>query len=113
MSTFGERLKALRHEKGVSARSLEVTYGLDRSSLRQIENGSRPPSAQDIEKLISCERLGLNMDTVNAWRRLDGISSGEVLEMLRTLANESDLLKCINQVLVEKSQPPASFPKES
>lgn len=113
MSTFGERLKRRRLDKGVSSRSLELTHGLDRSSLRQIEAGSRPPSAQDIEKLLSCEKLELNIDMLNAWRRLDGVSTGEILEILRTIASENDLLASINQVLIEKGQYQASFPSES
>ena len=48
---FGQRLRELRHEKGLSQEELALQCGLDRSYVGQIERGERNLSLENIHKL--------------------------------------------------------------
>ncbi len=60
METFGERLKALREEKGLSLRKLEELTGLSRSSLSRWECSQSDILASQLS--ILADFFGVTMD---------------------------------------------------
>lgn len=53
MTTFGERLRSLRMEKGVSIRYLAESTGLHRSSIYRWEHGKTIPKSREVISLVS------------------------------------------------------------
>jgi len=56
--TFGQRLKQLRREAGVTQRELAQKTGLDFSYISKLENDRNPPPAADTIVRI-CDALGV------------------------------------------------------
>jgi transcriptional regulator with XRE-family HTH domain len=78
---FGERLRALRREKGLSQGELADLAGINRSYLSVLENGRSSPTIEVVEKLAH----GLN---VSVWDLIASVEEkhfdyegGEVLSM--------------------------------
>lgn len=59
---FGETLKKLRTQKGLSQQELADTVFVTRSTVARWENGSRMPDARMLPLLAGC--LGVNVDTL-------------------------------------------------
>lgn len=53
MTIFGERLRRLRMEKGVSIRYLAKSTGLHRSSIYRWEHGKAIPKSHEVISLVS------------------------------------------------------------
>lgn len=49
---FGNRIRSLRKELGISQEALALRAGLDRTYVASIENGKRNVSVVNIEKLV-------------------------------------------------------------
>lgn len=56
---FGQRLREVRHEKGISQEKLAELAGLHRTYVSSVERGERNISLQNIEKLATA--LGVTM----------------------------------------------------
>jgi HTH-type transcriptional regulator, competence development regulator len=77
---FGQALRDLRHEKGISQRELADRVGVDFSYISKVENERLPPpSADTIVKI--CQVLGAPSDELLA---STGKMPTEVKEMLTT-----------------------------
>ncbi len=58
---FGERIRNLRHEKGISSQmALALKSGLDRTYIGGIERGERNIALKNIEKIAKV--LGVSID---------------------------------------------------
>ena len=79
-NTFGQALRDLRREKGVSQRELADKVGVDFSYISKIENDRLPPPAADTIMKI-CQVLGVLPDELLA---STGKMPTEVKEMLST-----------------------------
>ena len=69
MAEFGDRLRAIRSEKGVNQEDLAEKMGLTQASISQFEKGQRLPTPALIEKFA--EKLGV------AKEELSGLDNGE------------------------------------
>ena len=59
MIDVGKRIKTLRNEKGISARSLASMADLDPSQISKIENGTSKPSLDALQRI--CEVLDISI----------------------------------------------------
>lgn len=78
MFTFGERLRAWRESKGFTLYRLQKLTGTAQPNLTSIEKNRRGASPDVKEQLVAVEGLGLTMDRLKAWERLDGASREEL-----------------------------------
>jgi len=60
LRSFGARVRALRHERGLSQEALAHECGLDRTYVGGIERGERNPSLQNIAKIAAVLRVTLS-----------------------------------------------------
>ncbi len=67
-TTFGEMLRALRRQAGLSQRELAQRASLDFSYISKVENGRLPPPAADTIVLL-CSILGVSADDLLAATR--------------------------------------------
>lgn len=70
MSTFSERIKELRSEKGLSLRDAEKELkakgiNIDFTSISKYERGEREPSVSDAGKLADYYNVSVNISTLN------------------------------------------------
>ena len=72
MTTLGERIKALRHERGLQQRQLAEKADLTPSMVSQIESGRLTPSLHTVGKLAAA--LGVPIATL-----FDGQPDGRIL----------------------------------
>ncbi|MBT8227169.1 MAG: helix-turn-helix transcriptional regulator [Dactylosporangium sp.] len=77
--TFGQALRRLRQERGLSLRSLQAIARYDFTYLGQVERGEKPGS---LELATTCDRaLGLGGELIKSYRRsampLAGLTDGE------------------------------------
>lgn len=77
---FGQVLRRIRREKGVSQRSLAEGVGVDFSYISKVENGRLPPPAADTVEAI-CRFLDIPSEHLLA---LSGKVPSRVAEMLGT-----------------------------
>jgi len=56
---FGQRIKELRNQIGISQEALANNAEIDRTYVTDVENGRRNISIQNIEKLTSALRVSL------------------------------------------------------
>ncbi|MGM9572018.1 MAG: helix-turn-helix domain-containing protein [bacterium] len=56
---YGTRIKELRKNKKISARSLALNINLDPSQISKIENNASKPSLDSLEKI--CTALGITL----------------------------------------------------
>jgi transcriptional regulator with XRE-family HTH domain len=59
MINLGEKLKAIRLEKGISSVQLEALSGVDQSTISRIENNLRSPTIETLLKI--CEALEISI----------------------------------------------------
>ena len=57
-SKFGERIRAIRRERGISQKALAEEAGITQGSLSHVEDGTRPISAETIDRLASALQVG-------------------------------------------------------
>lgn len=57
---FGERVREIRHQKGLSQEALAFDASLDRTYMTSVENGRRNISIKNIEKIIKA--LGVSFE---------------------------------------------------
>ena len=60
MGTFGERLKGLRNERGISQNELSKYIGVSKSSVNMYERGEREPGFETLEAIA--DFFNINMD---------------------------------------------------
>jgi len=68
---FGERLKAIRREKGLSQGDLADRAGINRSYLSMIENGHSSPTLDVVERLA----VGMG---ITLWRLISEVNENNV-----------------------------------
>ncbi|MCZ0871254.1 helix-turn-helix domain-containing protein [Peribacillus sp. AS_2] len=59
MNNLGERLRAIRLEKGISSNQLEHLSGVSQSSISKIESSIHSPSIENLLKI--CEALEISI----------------------------------------------------
>ena len=84
MFTFGERLRAWRKAKGYTLYRIQKETGIPQPNMTGIEKSRRGASPEVKNKLVAIEGLGLSMDRLTAWERLDKAS----LEELKIIREE-------------------------
>jgi len=57
---FGDKLKKLRNQKGLSQEELAFKCGLHRTYISDIERGSRNVSLKNIEKVAKALKININ-----------------------------------------------------
>ena len=57
---FGERLRELRKEKGISQETLAHKAEIDRTYMTSVENGRRNISIKNIEKILDALGVSFN-----------------------------------------------------
>jgi len=96
MIDIGKRIKELRLEKGISARNLANTTGLDPSQISKIESGISKPSLDALERI--CKTL--NISIADFFKADSNENSREVRRLLDTTKFLStDQLKLLNELL--------------
>ena len=89
--TFGQLLKAIRREKGVSQRDLADRVGIDFSYISKVENDRMaPPSADTIQKI--CEVLEVSTEVLLS---KSGKLTGELSE---AITSSPSAIKFINEI---------------
>lgn len=101
---FGERLKAIRREKGLSQGDLADRAGINRSYLSMIENGHSSPTLDVVERLA----VGMG---VTLWRLISDVNENsinynledgfEMYEGLRDLLQDEDEVMLIQPTASE------------
>ncbi len=56
---FGERVRQLRKEQGLSQEALAFKAEIDRTYMTSVENGKRNVSVQNIEKIINALEISI------------------------------------------------------
>lgn len=96
-NVFGNRIKALRLEKGLSQEEFGTPVDLSRSAVSQIESGQTYPALETIDKIV--KHYSINWDSLMA-----GITGQELTERpvpeIRTLVTTVDKSGKDNIVLV-------------
>ncbi len=89
--TFGQTLKAIRREKGISQRDLADQVGIDFSYISKVENDRMaPPAAETIQKI--CDVLGVSTEVLLS-------KSGKITgEMSGAIASSPSAIKFMNEV---------------
>lgn len=70
---FGERVRGLRHEQGISLKDLAERAGLDKGYLSQIETGKRPNPSVHLARRIA-DALGVDLGAL-----IGGGAAGETV----------------------------------
>jgi transcriptional regulator with XRE-family HTH domain len=86
MFTFGDALRAWRKGKGFSLYRLQNEFSISQPTMTAIEKNRRKASPGFKRKLVDVPGLGLSLDQLKAWERLDG-ASREELEIIREELN--------------------------
>ena len=101
MLIFGERLKSLRKEKGLSIRDIASETGISRSSIEAYEKGKRKPKFEAVEALANFFNvqtdylLGTNEEQMKKERKNEmkkGLTDEQVEMEIKRLEN-SPLVK--------------------
>jgi transcriptional regulator with XRE-family HTH domain len=89
--TFGQTLKAIRREKGVSQRELADKVGIDFSYVSKVENDRMaPPAADTIQKI--CEVLKISTELLLS---KSGKITGEISD---AISSSQSAIKFMNEV---------------
>ena len=83
MSLFGDRLRALRHEKSLTQAELSKIIGVSKSSINMYERGDREPGFEKLEAFADYFNVDIDY--------LMGRSSVELLPLQKNV----DLLRTI------------------
>ena len=67
-AVFGQKLKAWRITKGVSAYMIEKQTGVSRANLSSIEAGRRPASDAVLKKLAALPQLEITYEALRLWK---------------------------------------------
>lgn len=93
-TTFGERLKAIRKEKGFTQKSLGLACGLKESSaestIRKYEIGSRKPRDKALEKLANV----LECDKYELWTGTPSLSKYSFQELWEEIGRRLQKVTC-------------------
>lgn len=89
--TFGQTLKEIRRQKGVSQRELAEKVGIDFSYISKVENDRMaPPAAETIQKI--CEVLGVSVELLLS-------KSGKITdEISEAISSSPSAIKFMNEV---------------
>ncbi len=77
-TAFGQRLRALRHEKSITLADMAKILGVTSSYLSQIETGKKNPTSSVMVDQI-CAILGLIWDDAEEMKRLAAHSKSRVM----------------------------------
>lgn len=101
MIDVGKRIKTLRNEKGLSARSLASKADLDPSQISKIENGTSKPSLDALQRI--CEVLDISISDFFAVTRNTDYSKKVVPELEQLMETTKSLttnqIELLNKLL--------------
>lgn len=101
MIDVGKRIKTLRNEKGISARSLASKADLDPSQISKIENGTSKPSLDALQRI--CEVLDISISDFFAVTTNTGHSKKVVPELEQLMETTKSLttnqIELLNKLL--------------
>lgn len=90
MVTFGEKLRNLRLEKGLTLFALSTASGLRESTIYNIEKGNRPASEDNMRKLASVPALDITYEKLRVWQVLEKASKEDLEYLISELEKMKD-----------------------
>ena len=100
VNPFGQALRSIRQERGVSQRGLAEGVGVDFSYISKIENGRLPPPAADTVETI-CRFLGISSEHLLA---LTGKVPSRLTEMLGSSSAAQTFMQKAKQYNITDSE---------
>ncbi len=79
--TFGQKMKRVRVQSGLSVQELMMASGVNRSHIVETESGKRPPAENVMRKLGQCSLWPVSYEEMKWWKILDDFQTPE--EVLR------------------------------
>lgn len=95
MAGFGERLKQLRLNSGLSQQELSDELNIGRSTLANYEQGKREPNFETLE--IIADYFNVDMNFLTGWKPTDSLGDYEK-NLLYLKENEPDLIDLYNEI---------------
>ncbi len=90
-SAFGERLKELRRQQGLTLRDFCRENGFDHGNMSRIERGlARPPVGERLDKYLSA--LGIEKET-DVWYEMHDLASTCAGEIPSDIMSEEQIVK--------------------
>lgn len=71
--TLGEKIRSIRHQRGMSRAAIEIRSGIQCVTLKRWENNERIPRADSLAQL--CQVLNVSADWMLGIERRDGIEA--------------------------------------
>ena len=93
MGGFGERLKQLRLNSGLSQQELSDELNIGRSTLANYEQGKREPNFETLE--IIADYFNVDMNFLTGWEPSDSLGNHEK-NLLYLKENNPDLIELYN-----------------
>ena len=115
MTPFGIRLRALREERGITAKEMAAGLGVSPAYLSALEHGKRGrPNKRFVHRV--CQYLGIIWDDAEALQEIAGLSHPRVVVDTGGLAPEATelanrLARQIAASQAELTQRPAAHPQ--
>ena len=95
MGDFGERLKQLRLNSGLSQQELSDELNIGRSTLANYEQGKREPNFKTLE--IIADYFNVDMNFLTGWKPTDSLGDYRK-NLLYLKENEPDLIELYNEI---------------
>lgn len=102
MKRFHERLKEARKAAGFSSQEdFAEAIGIKRTNYQPFEKGKKLPDPEITIPKIA-EGLGLSVDIVMAWYRLDNADRGQKIEILMELYSDEEIVEAVKKLKSER-----------
>lgn len=102
MSSFGDELKAIRTELGITMVQLQKNSGVSQSYISQLENGKRQPTREVISNLIK-GLIYSNKDSINQEEIIKRLNQAEKKDSLTNINVDSQkLIEQIDKSVADK-----------
>ena len=95
MGDFGERLKQLRLNSGLSQQELSDELNIGSSTLANYEQGKREPNFKTLE--IIADYFNVDMNFLTGWKPTDSLGDYRK-NLLYLKENEPDLIELYNEI---------------